>query len=368
MHIGFYGRALANRAGIGRYARELFKAMVDETPEHQVSVFVGREAELLCPAGTRAGVVSLGGRGNRIVEEQGSLAAQLRRHSLDVLHNPDFTLPLMTPHRMRTVVTVHDVAYVRHPESNSRKSQILLNAFVPRAVHKADAIIAVSEFTKQEIEQVYGVDPAKIHVIPNGVEDRLRPATADEIADLRLRYGLPARRMILYLGSIEPRKNVVRLAEAVDRIPGATLVLGGGAARGAAEIRGEIESRLGERVRYLGFVPDEDLPALYGAASVFAYPSIYEGFGIPPVEAMACGTAVAVANAASLPGVVGDAAAKFDPYDVEDIRLKLERILDDERHHADLVGRGIERAKMYQWNAVARETVRVYEDVARRAA
>jgi glycosyltransferase involved in cell wall biosynthesis len=364
MTIGIYGRGLANRAGIGRYTRELLRALLAASTPHRFRVFVGEGPAAEYDALLGDAAVVLRGSGDRLSEEQIALPIKMRRESLDLFHNPDFTLPVCAPARLPSVVTVHDLAYLRLPESNSVKSKVLLSALVPRSIRCASAIIAVSEFTKREIVDVYRIPPEKIHVIPNGIEERFSPPPPSEMEEVRARYGLPDEGVVLYLGGIEPRKNVERLAEAVARIPGAVLAIAGGRNRNAEAILSRVEAVLGDRARLLGFVPDGDLPALYGAASLFAYPSLYEGFGIPPVEAMACGTPVVASNAASLPEAVGDAASLVDPHSKEEIANAISSLLSDPGLRRARAEAGLIQSAKFRWPDVANRTLALYQQVA----
>lgn len=359
MTIGYYGRAMANRAGIGRYSRQLLEALIAERESREIRVFAGSAVNV--PPGCET--IVLGGGNNRILEEQRDLPAALRRRPVDVFHNPDFTLPITMP-RTPCIVTVHDVAYVRLPNSNSVKSKLLLNAFVPRAVRRADAIIAVSEFTKRETVDVYGVDPAKIHVIPNAVDPRFHRPSEERIEAFRAEQGLPSEGLVMYLGAIEERKNLVRLAEAVAKIPGATLAVGGSKNRNAEEILGRMRQALGDRFRLLGYVADEDLPTLYASATVFAYPSVYEGFGLQLLEAMACGTPLALSSAPPFPEVAADAAEYYDPLDVTAMADTLRRVVDFPSRQRELTELGFDRCRRFTWPDVARQTLALYDQVA----
>ncbi|MGV3615893.1 MAG: glycosyltransferase family 4 protein [Fimbriimonas sp.] len=357
MKIGIYGRGLQNRAGIGRYTRGLLRAMLANPRGHEILIFGG--STIVEPA-LREVTIPLPSSGNRIWEEQVALPTQTRRHGLDVFFNPDFTLPIRATGARKEVVTVHDAAFRRYPESNSRNSRLLLGTLLPPTLRRADAILANSEFTKREFMDLFGVDAPKVHAIPLGIEPSFAPSQVEEVWRVRERYALPER-FILAVGSIEPRKNFIRLAAAVAAIPRATLVIAGGDAKGAAQIRAEIGVALGNRVKFLGFVPEEDAAPLLTTADLLVYPSLYEGFGFPPLEAMACGTPTLVANAASMPEVVGDAADLFDPLDGEDLREKLTSIWRDEERRNDLRARGLRRAAKFTWEETARRTLEVFE-------
>lgn len=362
MKVGIYGRGLANRAGIGRYTRELIKSLAYAEPDSIFQIFGGPDDDRT-PQGRNLHQIQLHGSTDRLWEEQIGLPKAIENHRPVLLHNPDFTLPLRLGPRTKSIITIHDVAYLRLPKSNSWKSRVLLTTLVPSSIRRADAIIAVSEFTKREIISAYSVLPEKIHVIPNGVDSSFHPPTPNEVDAIREKYGLPIRDIVLYIGAIEPRKNLVRLSEAIAGISGATLVIGGKPNRSGTEILHAIKQVLGANVRFLGFVPDEDLPGLYGAATVFAYPSVYEGFGLQPLEALACGTPVACSSAASLPEVVGDSALTFDPLAVDEMKSAIKTLLSDRKRRECQQRSGLERATEFGWARIAKQTLDLYRSV-----
>lgn len=349
MRIGIYGRGLANRAGIGRYTRNLLRAMVAEPRGHEILIYGGAPTEdpLLSPYSVR-----LEGPGNRLVEEQGVLPRATRRHRLDIFFNPDFTLPLVSTGARAEIVTVHDAAYRRFPDSNGLRSRLLLNALMPSTLCRADAVIANSAFTKGEFVDLYRVPEEKVHPIHLGLETTFHPRPTPSL-----------NRTVLAVGTIEPRKNLVALAQAVRNVE-ANLMLVGGVANRGAEISAEIRAILGDRVQFLGPLSDEALLNLYSSTTVVAYPSLYEGFGFPPLEAMACGTPAIAAHRASLPEVGGDAIAYFEPDDPSSLESVLRRVLDDPDYRQTLAGRGLHRAKSFTWEKTARETWQVIEALA----
>ncbi len=250
--------------------------------------------------------------------------------------------------RRDQVVTIHDVASLDHPEWFHPSFSAWYRMMTPRLVHQVRRVIAVSEFTKRRIIACTGVAPEKVVVVPNGVGRQFRPPGFEESERMKARYPVLRGNYLLYVGSLEPRKNLARLFKAWQLAlrddPDVTLVVAGAS--------GKVFSGTGfetppERVHMLGRIDDRDLHTLYGNALAFVYPSLYEGFGLPPLEAMACGTPVVVSDAASMPDLVGGAAIRVDPVDVESIAFGLRTVLGDRPLREDLRRRGLEKAREF---------------------
>jgi glycosyltransferase involved in cell wall biosynthesis len=287
----------------------------------------------------------------------------------DVLHSPDYVSP---PHRTGAdVITVHDLSFLVVPECAEPKLAAFLGKTVPRAVERADAIVAVSEQTRDDLVRLLGVPESKVTVAYNGVDPRFRPmrgeAHAIEREALRRKMGLPPR-FVLHVGTLEPRKNLERLVRAFAQVAGGrdvALVLAG--RRGwlyEPVLRAAEEANLrGAPVVFVDYVYDDDLPLLYNIAEVFAYPSVYEGFGLPAAEALACGTPTLVSHDGALSEVVGDAAVKVDAQSVDSIAEGLARLLDDADLRASLSSAGPGQVAPFTWDAAARKVLWVYERV-----
>jgi glycosyltransferase involved in cell wall biosynthesis len=223
-------------------------------------------------------------------------------------------------------------------------------------------VIAVSESTKRDLVERYGLSPDRIDVVYNGVDASFQPVPADQVNAFRTREGLPER-FILFVGTLEPRKNVVRLIEAYARLPEGrpALVLVGSKGWLYDDIFARVEAlSLKEKVRFAGYVSADALPYWYNAAELLAYPSLYEGFGLPPLEAMACGTPVVTSTASSLPEVVGDAALLVDPTDVEALSVAIEKVLSDEDLRRQMQAAGLAQAQHFSWETAARGTLESY--------
>lgn len=288
-----------------------------------------------------------------------------RQDRLDLLH-VTYTLAPWVP--CPAVVTVHDISYRTHPETFSPRDRLLLSLAVPLSMRRAARVIAISEAARRDIINHYRIPAAKIVTTHLGVEASFRPIVDPEaLAAVRARYELPDR-YILAVGNLQPRKNLRRLIDAFATIRAAHndcgLVLVGQPAWRHTELGQVIAAHgLDRAVVSTGYVPAEDLPAIYSAAEVFAYPSIYEGFGLPPLEAMACGTPVVTGNTSSLPEVVGDAGLLVDPLDTAALAAALTRLLDDAPLRDRLRQVGFARAATFTWRETARRTLSVYEAV-----
>jgi glycosyltransferase involved in cell wall biosynthesis len=353
LRVGFDGRdLLRKRSGVVNNARHLARELTRTHPS-EVRIYVDRpRAELreMPPADVPIHQLSA----PPVLWKHVALPIALERDRVDVFHSPTGTLPLAAP--CRQVVTIHDLFAAVEPRWFSPRMGWQLRLTQRRAARTATRVIAVSEHTRRDLIERYDITADKIDVVYNGVDaHRFGPAEVDAEAVAR-RFGV-RHPFVLCVGSLMPWRNGPRLLRAVARLGYGLLFVG-------RDIWGtDPTARLAAEhgwdwARFAGYVTDAELPALYAAAAVFAYPSLYEGFGIPPLEAMACGTPVVASTAGALPEVLGDAALLVDPYDEAALAEALRAAADD---RGSLRRRGLERAARYTWSGAAAETWGVYE-------
>lgn len=372
MRIAFDGKYVTlSTAGVGRYCtsllRALFRVNAAEGSGFEFVVFLGPDTAVgaLPPVHVRRewqGVMS------SVIRSTFLLPGSLRRLSADLFHGLDGWLPASA--RPPGVVTIHDLIPLLAPRAFTLKHRLVMRWIKFGRVAKAAWVIADSAATKGDLQRLLGIPGSRISVIPLGVEDRFHPAQdPGHLASVRATYRLPAD-YVLFVGTLEPRKNLPALLRAFARLrgrgatAGCHLVLVGGWGWQVREIREALARHGGHGdVHVLGFVADEDLPALYAGAKLFVFPSTYEGFGLPVLEAMACGVPVVTSTRSSLPEVGGDAARLIDPDDVDGLAEAMGTILDGEALRRDMAEAGLRRARLFSWEAAARETLKVYQMV-----
>jgi len=344
-------------AGVGTYTRELLAAMLDVRPEARLTVYA--------PFGVGApleGVAMEPLPAARLVGRHLLWPLRLRRSGAAAYFSPTGSLPLLGP-GLPAVVTVHDLAIYRHPEWFPGGQWLSVRVTVPRSIRTADAVVAVSRSTARDLAELFGVGSDRVTVVPEGVSSIFRPLPAAELEAARRRLELPER-FLLFVSTIEPRKNLLTLLDAWSRLRSPVeLVVAGGWGWRHEEIRARLEVVGGRGVRLLGAVRPDQLPHLYNLATALAHPAWFEGFGLTPLEAMACGTPVVASNASSIPEVVGEAGILLDPGDVEGWTTALGRVLEDEGLRRDLRARGLERATGFTWPLAAEATWGVIDRV-----
>jgi glycosyltransferase involved in cell wall biosynthesis len=362
--------AAHQRAGMGRYQASLAEALLALGAPLSAFVHDTEESHLSTPLSEMptltAGVSLRRWRLRAAVSYFGGPSLDRVFPSVRLFHATDHLLPMLT--EARSVFTLHDTAYLHYPEYYLPRNRIFLRIMVPRFLRRAERVIVVSEHTRGDAIRFYDLDPERIDVIPEGVDTRFtQDVDPRTMPAVRKKYGLPER-FILHVGTIQPRKNLTTLVEAFGAVrrrhPDVGLVIAGAKGWLFEEFFDHLRrSGLEAYVTLTGQVPDQDLPGLYRAAEIFAYPSVYEGFGLPPLEAMACGVPVACSNAASLPEVVGDAGLLLPPRDVGAWVSALDRLLGDPQLRADLSAKGLARARRFSWDTAAERTLEVYRSV-----
>jgi glycosyltransferase involved in cell wall biosynthesis len=358
--------------GIGTYTRNLLRhlARLDRDTEY-VLLCSGADLNAAGQLGPNFRTV-LEPSPNYSIREQFHVPWVLGRVKPDVFHAPHYVLPPAV--RCRSVVTIHDCIHLMFPQYlPNRAAYVYAKASMWSAARRSHRILTVSEASKRDILHFFNVPPEKIVVVYNAIDERFREAPPEEdVERVRERYQLQ-HRFVLYAGNIKPHKNLVRVIEAFAELRRGEfddlklLIIGDEISKLPALRRAVHNYKLHKHVRFLGFLPDETLAVLYRLAAVFVFPSLYEGFGLPPLEAMASGTPVVTSNVSSLPEVTDGAAVLVDPYDVGSIVDGIRRVLDDPDLANDMRTKGIERAREFSWERSVARTLDLYREVGGRS-
>jgi glycosyltransferase involved in cell wall biosynthesis len=351
--------------GIGTYIRNLVRQLARQDRE--------TEYVLMCRPWDVDTIASLGENFRPVVERSGtySLTEQvkvplaLHREGVTLFHAPHYVLPPLVD--CRSVVTIHDCIHLMFPQYlPGRAAHLYARASIAMAAHRATRVLTVSESSKRDILRFVDVPPGKIDVIYNAFDDRFAVEPREEdVIRVRERYQLHDE-FVLYAGNVKPHKNLERLIDAFERVRARGLdrlklvLIGDDISKYAALRRAVHRHQLHKYVRFLGYLPEETLAVMYRLAGVFVFPSLYEGFGLPPLEAMASGTPVVTSNVSSLPEVAGDAALLVDPYDPEAIASAVWSVLTDESVRRTLRGKGLARAREFSWEASVRRVREIY--------
>jgi len=360
--------AVAQRAGVGRYTRMLVQHLGEAAGEDRLLLFYFDFRR----AGEHFPVKGAGLQVERRLPGRW-VQASWRKFAwppfdwlagrADVYHFPNFIRPPLK--KGKSVVTIHDLSFLRFPQTAEKRNLAYLRKRISGTVKAADAIVAISEFTAREIEQLLGAPRNKIHVVASGLAEHIREPEAEKVRELKDRLGLE-RPYLLNVGTLEPRKNIAFLVEIFELLRGfdGDLVLAGMKGWSFQPILDRISSsRRADRIRLLDYVAEADLPALYAGAELFVFPSLYEGFGFPPLEAMACGTPVLSSTAGSLPEVLGEGAEFCPGFDPAQWAEKIQTFLADFSRRREAVERGRRRALSFTWKETARRTWEIYRSV-----
>ncbi len=368
------GPAVHQRAGLARYAERLASALWQHFRDAlDLTLVYNSHSGRRLPASLGsipALTLPLGQHRWRL----GALTCQLLRASLvegrlpagDVYHATEHLLPWMA---RPSVMTVHDLIFERYPQHHTRANRAFLRVAMPLFVRRADAIIAVSQHTRRDLLEVYATPPQKVYVVEEGIDERFRPAGEADIRRVKERYSI-RRPYLLMVGTLEPRKNHVLAFRALAQLKAEgwshCLVAVGGGGWLFDAVQRQVESlQLSDDVIFAGHVADADLPALYSGADCFLMPSLYEGFGIPVLEAMACGAPVVCSKVSSLPEVAGEAARFIEPLTAEGLADAVRQVLSHPKMADKMLSDGMRQAGRYRWQRAADETVQVYRAAAR---
>lgn len=372
MRIGLDGIPLASLwTGIGHYTSELAHNLARIDPALEVELIspvpiLATNAEEASELPFNLRVVETG---THLLWWLAGLPLYLRRASLSIFHGTNYDVPLWG--HATKVVTIHDLSLLLHPETHPGNLVSRARRRLPLMARTATMIITATESVKQEICEHLKVAPSKVAVTPYAARHNFRPLPPEEATEIRKRLNV-AEEFLLFVGTIEPRKNLITLVKALNEIRRSTslrpqLVIAGKEGWLSDELLSYIQqSGLADQIRFLGYVADRDLRALYSTCRMCIYPSLYEGFGLPPLEAMACGAPVITSRIPSIMETVGSAARLISPTGVEDLAAAIVELLGDENRRSQLAQAGIERAAEFTWEKTARATLDVYEEALRR--
>lgn len=362
MRLGLDARlTYYTHGGIANYIRHLVETLPALDSANEYLVIHSRKARQSLPMPRNARRADCWTPAHHRLERV-ALGLELLPHRLHLLHSPDF----IPPHGpFRSVITIHDLTFLRYPQFLTADSRRYYNDQIRAAVRRADAILADSHATRDDILELLHTAPEKVTAVHLAPDRRFQPQPSETVEAVTARYNLP-RGYLLFVGTFEPRKNTAALLIAYAQLPPdapCLILLGNKGWLFDETLARARELNLAGRVKFLEDVSGEDLPALYCGASLLVLPSHYEGFGLPVLEAFACGTPAVIADRASLPEIASDAAARCNPDDPASIAAAIRSVLDDSAYRASLIEKGFARVKEFSWEKCARETLAVYRKV-----
>ncbi len=371
MRVGINASRISNvHTGVGRYAYNVCKSILRTDNRNEYFLYSSDQTDSVISSDMKrvhkrkTGITF---RNNllRILWEQIALPFFSVYYKLDLYHFTDHALSLLL-RTHPTIITVHDIAFIRFPHLFNKSRQVYKKYIFEKSIKKADFIVVPSSSTKKDILHYYRIEEKRIRVVYNGIESRFRPI--NNVEEYRRKKNLPSK-MILNVGTLEPRKNIVALIKAFEKLRERglndySLVIAGGKGWLYKQILEEIKNNeVSQSILYLDVVKDEDLPVLYNCADIFVYPSLYEGFGLPPLEAMACGVPVITSNTSSLPEVVGDAGIMVNPTDVNSLCDNMYNLLSDKELKNCMRIKGLERSKLFSWEKAAKDMLGIYNEL-----
>lgn len=370
MHISIDARGASWYAGtgIGTYTREILRNILDIDESNNYYLFwSGRDYEMLKKYNNIK--ISISSRKHHRFWEQYYIPDILKSRNIDIYHMPQNGIGIPPVKNSLYVATIHDLIPYIMPETAGRGYLTKFISQMPFIISSVDMIITVSKWSKNDIMRIFGVPEDKIAVTHLAADSIFKPIDKEKASVfIKEKYGL-GDDIILYLGGFSPRKNVKSILVAFSMIyknlSKKYKIVIIGSAKDDHQFLGKLAQTLniGDRVFFTGYVPYEDLPYFYNACDVFVYPSLYEGFGLPVLEAMNCGTPTITSNVSSIPEVAGDGALLINPFDTEELSDAMAEVLEDDTLKVDLIEKGFERASMFSWKRTAEETLKVYENV-----
>ncbi|QLH81266.1 glycosyltransferase family 4 protein [Halosimplex pelagicum] len=350
--------------GIERYNKELLRAIDEINPNIRITVIYGSKHDLMGLENLNEGVIGPANENFIPIRDNISFLYRLSGMDFDVFHTTRSTGPLYSFPGKKVIRTVHDLGRkYSGTERKGVKTRLYKEVAEGRALSNSDRIVTVSDNTKEDILYHYDIKRSKVMTIPNGISKKFKRKEAEKLEGTKEKYGLQDK-FVLNVGAISPRKNTRRLATAWENSEVSeeySLVIAGGTGDRGEEIKEEIKGP--SNISLVGYVPEDDLVNLYNLADLFVFPSLFEGFGFPPLEAMACGTPVIASNTSSLPEVVGDAGINVNPKDTIELSESINRVLKNEELKNKLMTKGIDRAAEFSWKQTAKSILTCYKDL-----